>query len=482
MLSGGQLPFQRQEGRARLLLENRAREIVLSLMESKSMVDAIRQNLSNLTVTYCSICAGADKAHNFISAVVACMNQCFPGLQFDMKQLFRCENNTVCQRMLLLDDPHTLLFDDAKELSNGLAFDVVSRSKRDVPKAMLVLAGVVCSQTTGLNNKRAQQSDAILERKHATGQTWGWTLDYCIYASAQLFCMENPKEFCQGAKNPQFMNFQRQAEGQLHEAGYDQLHEILRQEHYGDAGTRDRFHMSAYHGQLKREERDFHSHCMEVLRVPPLHISHYIRPAHVAKTNPWMTRDHLVRSRKDRIGRKDLERAANAYQGVNRPFPPFEIYARPDLVREEWAKDIRVELLRAPRQQLGGGGEGGVETSNDCDEADLNDDAEYVDQSPAPSQVQRIRKFELTNDPVIWGLPTNTHINLAGAGERQGILLHFKYVVNKTTAEAARNSPPAVFVLFTEKSLNFGSQFVKPDSHPTVTSKCEPCVMQLAGA
>ena len=115
------------------------------------MIEGVKANLSNITITYCSICSGADKAHAFIQEVVQCLHECLPGLGFSMRQLFRCECNETCQRMLLLDDPETPLFMEAKDLCSGEAFDLVCQARRPVPKAMVVIAGIVCKQTTRLS-------------------------------------------------------------------------------------------------------------------------------------------------------------------------------------------------------------------------------------------------------------------------------------------------------------------------------------------
>ena len=177
------------------------------------------------------------------------------------------------------------------------------------------------------NNKRGEQSDAIAAKKHPTGETFHWTVEYIKFADSQLFVMENPRDFVKGAKDPAYLNFQRQAENVLNGMGWSQAHDILLQEHYGDSGNRDRFHMSVWQSELSTAERDMLFATMECFKVPQLPMRHYIRPAHLARADPWMTTEKCLEGRIPRSGPKELKEAVRIYRQDGHAFPPFHIYS-----------------------------------------------------------------------------------------------------------------------------------------------------------
>lgn len=90
--------------------------------------------------------------------------------------------------------------------------------------------------------------------------------------------------------------------------------------------------------------------------------------------------------------------------------------------------------------------------------------------------------FDLSRDPVFWRMPPGSYINLTGAGERQGLVLFHRYVVKESAMQQARQDASDFFIVLGEKSWRFGQlNALKPNNHPTITSRCEP-VMCIAGA
>ena len=77
-----------------------------------------------------------------------------------------------------------------------------------------------------------------------------------------------------------------------------------------------------------------------------------------------------------------------------------------------------------------------------------------------------------TSDPLFWGLPAHTYINLVGMGRRQLQLLYCKVVVEKLLEQASLDS---IFFIPLERSLRYCK--VKVDVCPTVVSAAEWVVL-----
>jgi site-specific DNA-cytosine methylase len=107
-----------------------------------------------------------------------------PGL---VHHAFQCEISDKKQSLLLTSDNVELIFDNAVSLGSGVAFDVRSGLRQEVPKVDLLVAGFSCKSISHLNTSPS----GLLDTSSTTGLTLRAVCKYIDYAHPSVVVLEN---------------------------------------------------------------------------------------------------------------------------------------------------------------------------------------------------------------------------------------------------------------------------------------------------
>ena len=85
------------------------------------------------------------------------------------------------------------VFRDIHEIAGdrGMAYDVVTRSLKPVPRADLFVAGFVCKSVSLENCSRKDHGDCIADATGKTGETFSSVIRYCAKYRPRMVLCEN---------------------------------------------------------------------------------------------------------------------------------------------------------------------------------------------------------------------------------------------------------------------------------------------------
>jgi len=142
--------------------------------------------------TIATACSGTEAPILTLAGLKPGMAKFGVGENIAFEQVFACESDRNKQPWILALHPSlTLLFNDICDLGNAQAHCVINDCLKDIPQAMLLVAGFSCKSVSMLNMVKHLFKGAILDQTGETGITFAGLIAYILTHGPLMVLLEN---------------------------------------------------------------------------------------------------------------------------------------------------------------------------------------------------------------------------------------------------------------------------------------------------
>lgn len=143
------------------------------------------------TIHLGTLCSGTDFVIKVFQVLFLGASRFLGAPEMQVSHTFSCERDKAKQRWIRQQCDPPLLFADASEMRQPMAFDVISGRPQPVPPVHVLVAGFDCRSVSRMNNNRRDYLQCISEKTGSTGATFDAVLSYVARHRPRALVLEN---------------------------------------------------------------------------------------------------------------------------------------------------------------------------------------------------------------------------------------------------------------------------------------------------